>query len=128
MLFAFPLLLLTWLIPLLVAYSYYSLIQGIMESSPLKVVIVGGSITGLTLAHCLLRNGIDFVLLESRDEICPQEGAALGMLPNGSRILDQLGIFDDLIEGVQPLRKCWFWSGEGKLIAEDDGPLELEKR
>ncbi|KAJ5122977.1 hypothetical protein N7448_009074 [Penicillium atrosanguineum] len=50
------------------------------------------------------------------------------MLPNGSRILDQLGIFDDLIEGVQPLRKCWFWSGTGELIAEDDGPVEFEMR
>lgn len=99
-----------------------------MESSNLKVVIVGGSIAGLTLAHCLLRNGIDFVILETRDEIHPQEGAALGMMPNGSRILDQLGIFDDLIEGVQPLRKCWFWSGDGKLIAEDDAPVEFEKR
>lgn len=100
-----------------------------MEStSNLKVVIVGGSIAGLTLAHCLLKNGIDFVVLESRGEIYPQEGAALGMLPNGARILDQLGIFDDLIEGVQPLRKCWFWSGTGALIAEDDGPVEFETR
>lgn len=30
----------------------------------LKVIIVGGSIAGLTLAHCLHHNSIDFVVLE----------------------------------------------------------------
>ncbi|KAJ5201507.1 uncharacterized protein N7498_006170 [Penicillium cinerascens] len=101
-----------------------------MESSTptLNVVIVGGGIAGLTLAHCLLKNGINFVVLESRGEVHAQDGAALGMLPNGARILDQLGIFDDLIEGVQPLRKCYFWSEDGELIAEDDSPVEFEKR
>jgi len=42
-----------------------------MESSNLKVVIVGGSIAGLTLAYCLLRIGVDFVVLETRGEIHP---------------------------------------------------------
>ncbi|KAJ6109034.1 hypothetical protein N7486_001268 [Penicillium sp. IBT 16267x] len=99
-----------------------------MESTNLKVVIVGGSIAGLTLAHCLLHNGIDFVILKARGEICPQEGAALSMMPNGTRILDQLGIFDDLIDGIQPHRTCWFWSGTGELILEDDSLVEFEKR
>ena len=101
-----------------------------MESSTptLNVVIVGGGIAGLALAHCLLKNGINFVVLESRGEVHSQEGAALGMLPNGLRILDQLGIFDDLIKGVQPIRKCCFWSGDGESIAEDDRTVEYEKR
>lgn len=98
------------------------------STPPLNVVIVGGGIAGLTLAHCLLKNGINFVVLESRGEIHAQEGAGLGILPNGGRVLDQLGIFDDLMEGVQPLQNCYFWSGNGEIIAESDRLMELEKR
>jgi heterodisulfide reductase subunit A-like polyferredoxin len=34
-----------------------------------RVIIVGGGIGGLTLANCLQHASIDFVLLESREEI-----------------------------------------------------------
>ena len=64
-----------------------------MAVSPFKVIIVGGSITGLTLAHCLDRAGIDYIVLEKHPEIHPQIGASIGILPNGARILEQLGIF-----------------------------------
>jgi 2-polyprenyl-6-methoxyphenol hydroxylase-like FAD-dependent oxidoreductase len=55
----------------------------------LKVIIVGGSVAGLTLAHCLHHSSIDFVLLEARKEIAPQVGASIVVLPNGARVLDQ---------------------------------------
>lgn len=55
----------------------------------LKVIIVGGSVAGLTLAHCLHHSDIDFVLLEARKEIAPQVGASIVVLPNGARVLDQ---------------------------------------
>lgn len=61
-----------------------------------KVIIVGGSIAGLTLANILERYGIDYVVLEKHDDIAPQLGASLGLLPHGSRILDQLGIYAKL--------------------------------
>jgi FAD dependent monooxygenase len=68
-----------------------------------KVVIVGGSVSGLTLAHCLDRLGVDFELFERHEQIAPQLGASLGILPNGARILDQLGLFDDIEEHIEPL-------------------------
>jgi 2-polyprenyl-6-methoxyphenol hydroxylase-like FAD-dependent oxidoreductase len=55
----------------------------------LKVIIVGGSVAGLTLAHCLHHSDIDFVLLEARKDIAPQVGASIVVLPNGARVLDQ---------------------------------------
>ncbi|KAL4907590.1 hypothetical protein BDW74DRAFT_166899 [Aspergillus multicolor] len=64
------------------------------EKHPLRVVIVGGSITGLTLAHCLDKAGIDYVLLESHQDILANLGASVALQPAGCRILDQLGIFD----------------------------------
>ncbi|RDW93719.1 FAD-dependent monooxygenase spyC [Aspergillus mulundensis] len=75
-----------------------------MEGSPLKVIIVGGSVAGLTLAHCLHRANIDHVVLEKRPEIAPQEGASIGLWPTGGQVLDQLGLWEEIAEGTQPLR------------------------
>ncbi|KAH7035910.1 uncharacterized protein B0I36DRAFT_319334 [Microdochium trichocladiopsis] len=62
-----------------------------------QVIIVGGGITGLTMALMLQRLGIDYILLEAYGSVTPQHGASVGLYPNGLRILDQLGLF----EGVQ---------------------------
>lgn len=67
-----------------------------------KVLIAGGSIAGLTLANVLERLGVDYLLLESHGDIAPQVGASIGMLPNGLRVLDQLGMY----EAVQALLDC----------------------
>ncbi|KAB8245451.1 hypothetical protein BDV35DRAFT_393913 [Aspergillus flavus] len=93
-----------------------------------RVVIVGGSIAGLTLAHCLLRNNIDFVVLEAHSEIAPQVGASIGIIPNGARILDQLGLFDDILATTEPLRESFYWTGEGNLIVRNDTPQLIQKR
>ncbi|KAJ6506769.1 FAD binding domain-containing protein [Mycena sanguinolenta] len=59
-----------------------------------KVLIAGGSIAGLVLANMLEQVGIDFLVLEAYPEIAPQVGASIGFLPNGCRILDQIGCYD----------------------------------
>ncbi|KAJ3503677.1 hypothetical protein NLJ89_g8326 [Agrocybe chaxingu] len=59
-----------------------------------KVVIVGGSISGLSLANMLEKFDIDYVLLEAYDGIAPQLGASIGLLPSGLRILEQLGCYE----------------------------------
>ncbi|KAL4931768.1 FAD-dependent monooxygenase spyC [Aspergillus undulatus] len=74
------------------------------ETSKFKVIIVGGSIAGLTLAHCLDKLcGVDYVVLEKREEIAAQEGASIGILPHGGRILDQLGLFEEIERNTEPL-------------------------
>lgn len=67
------------------------------------MIIVGGSIAGLTLAHCLKRANIDHVVLEKGKTIAPQLGASIGIMPNGGRILQQLGLSDQVLELVEPL-------------------------
>ncbi|KAJ5519071.1 Monooxygenase FAD-binding [Penicillium expansum] len=74
-----------------------------MEKPKFKVIIVGGSITGLTLAHCLLRAGIDHVILEKRAEIAPQEGAFIGIWPNGAQVLQQLGVYESMEKLTAPI-------------------------
>jgi 2-polyprenyl-6-methoxyphenol hydroxylase-like FAD-dependent oxidoreductase len=89
----------------------------------LRVVIAGGSITGLTLAHALYHSDIDFVVLEARNEIAPQVGASIVILPHGARILDQLGIFDHLYSFVEPLTRGLTWTGDGKNVIDSDSPV-----
>ncbi|KAE8396411.1 hypothetical protein BDV23DRAFT_168217 [Aspergillus alliaceus] len=74
-----------------------------MEVPRFKVIVVGGSIAGLTLAHCLYKAGIDCIVLEKRHEIAPQEGASVAILPNGGRILAQLGLYDAVAGLIEPL-------------------------
>ncbi|KAL4895224.1 hypothetical protein BDV59DRAFT_174720 [Aspergillus ambiguus] len=75
-----------------------------MDRPKFKVIIVGGSIAGLTLAHCLSRANIDHVVLEKGEDIAPQLGASIGIFPNGGRILQQLGLFDELEALIEPIR------------------------
>lgn len=57
-----------------------------------KVIIVGGGLSGLGLAHCLTKADIDFVVLERSDLLIPKGGASMALWPNNVRILDQLGL------------------------------------
>ncbi|EFQ32768.1 hypothetical protein CGRA01v4_09291 [Colletotrichum graminicola] len=67
-----------------------------------QIVIVGGGITGLTLALMLQNIGIDYVLLEAYGTVTPNVGASIGLWPNGLRILEQLGCYQDILAKSQP--------------------------
>ncbi|KAE8391142.1 FAD/NAD(P)-binding domain-containing protein [Aspergillus alliaceus] len=74
-----------------------------MSKSEFQVIIVGGSIGGLTLAHCLQHAGIDHIVLEKASNPAPQVGASIGILPNGARVLDQLQLYDQIERSIEPL-------------------------
>lgn len=99
-----------------------------ISAAPLRVIVVGGGVAGLTLAHCLEQHGIDFVLLEKRAEIAPDIGASIAVLPNGARILDQLGLFDRVRDLVQPLSYGATYTAEGRCLGSWDMPLLIRKR
>jgi hypothetical protein len=67
------------------------LVSSNMASSTFKVVIVGGGVSGLTLANALEQAEVDYVLLESKEQFAPAVGASIAMGPNGNRVLDQIG-------------------------------------
>jgi FAD dependent monooxygenase len=73
------------------------------EKSDFRVIIVGGSVAGLTLSHCLNRAGIDNIVLERKGDLAPCIGASIGILPNGGRILEQLGILSAVEDVMDPL-------------------------
>lgn len=92
------------------------------------MIIVGGSVAGLTLAHCLEQAGIDFVVLEAYGDIAPQVGASIGLLPNGIRILDQLRLWDPIDKFVEPTTRGRVWIDDGKLLLAGDLPELQQKR
>lgn len=61
-----------------------------------KIIIAGGSVSGLSLANMLEKFNIDYVLLEAYPQIAPQVGASIGLLSNGFRILDQFGCYEPI--------------------------------
>lgn len=56
-----------------------------MLQSDFRLIVVGGSIAGHILAHCLHRAGVDFIVLEKLDEIASQEGASVGAMSRSAQ-------------------------------------------
>lgn len=83
-----------------------------------KVIIVGGSVTGLALANMFEQSGIDFAVLEKHETIAPEIGACLGLLPNGLRILDQLGCYDALKKVSQSMNGLDSYDEYGNAIGK----------
>ncbi|KAJ5923722.1 hypothetical protein N7454_008967 [Penicillium verhagenii] len=97
------------------------------EGNQFRVIIVGGSVAGLTLAHCLGKSNIEYVVLESHCDIAPEVGASIGILPNGARTFDQLDLFDDILNECRPLERAFTWTDKGKLIVETEAPVHTRK-
>jgi|SRR5271155_165660 len=84
-----------------------------------RVLIAGGGIAGLALANSLQKANIEYLVLESRNEIAPQVGASIALNANGARILDQLGVYDTLEDDIMPATFAQGWK-DGKLYENDD--------
>lgn len=67
-----------------------------MASSDFHVLIVGAGPSGLVMALALEAAGIDYTLIEARKAVVPDTGASVLFQPNGARILDQLGVWEEL--------------------------------
>ncbi|KAF4439871.1 Zeaxanthin epoxidase chloroplastic [Fusarium acutatum] len=87
------------------------------DKHPFRVVIVGASVTGLSLANMLQANGIDFLVLEAYPTVAPQVGASIGLLPHGNRILDQLGLYEKVMETAPPIQVFNFRDTNGQILA-----------
>ncbi|KAL4966134.1 FAD-dependent oxidoreductase [Aspergillus stella-maris] len=92
-----------------------------------RVIIIGGSITGLTLAHCLELAGIDYILLEKHVDILATVGGSLGLLPNALRIFDQLGLYDKLSAVGCPVNVAHMTYPDG-FVFSDSFPAGILKK
>ncbi len=101
-----------------------------MTSQDFKAIIIGGSVAGLTLAHAFRAASIPFTLLEARDTISPQLGASLVIMPNGARILDQLGLYEKMKNSFMcGMKKDYtIRGGDGKLVFINEWSKLVEER
>jgi FAD dependent monooxygenase len=95
---------------------------------PFRVLIIGGSVSGLTLANALDKAKIDFLVLEKRPEIVFGAGAALGLLPNGLRILDQLNVYSELLIAGTPIHTTINRWKNGQAFSKSHFTERIEKR
>ncbi|KAH0425350.1 FAD binding domain protein [Colletotrichum camelliae] len=94
----------------------------------IKIIIVGGSVAGLSLANMLEKFDIDYTILEAYPEIAPQVGASIGLIANGLRILDQLGCYERLREAAgNYYHRVVFRDAKGKPISSNPGPTISER-
>ncbi|RAH87290.1 monooxygenase [Aspergillus japonicus CBS 114.51] len=86
---------------------------------PCKVLIAGGGISGLTLALSLEKHGVDYLLLEAYPDLAPRRGGGIAVMPNGARILDQLGCFEDLYQraGGSAVSRLYLRGPDGQVLA-----------
>ncbi|KAH6884576.1 FAD binding domain-containing protein [Thelonectria olida] len=92
-----------------------------------RAVIVGGGPVGLCLAHSLSLAGIDYILLESRDEVVEKTGLGLALWPHGVRILDQLGLLEEGRKVYLPMNDKYNHRPDGSEINHSDLYTEIEK-
>lgn len=61
-------------------------------------------------------------------EIAPEVGASIVVCSNGSRILDQLGVLEDVTEGTVALNRAFTWTEKGTILVQANSPVLVEKR
>ncbi|KAL2824224.1 hypothetical protein BDW59DRAFT_147668 [Aspergillus cavernicola] len=91
------------------------------QKGPVRVLIVGGGIAGLSLALALEHAPVDieYLLFEAKDTLSPEVGASIGLAPNGSRILDQLGVYQDLEKLLEPVASAGLHDAQGRCLTGD---------
>lgn len=86
---------------------------------PFKVIIAGGSISGLVLANALERAEIDYLLLEKRD-IAPNVGQSIAVLPSTALVFEQLGLDSTLDQVCATLKMREHWDAKMKMFCASD--------
>jgi hypothetical protein len=79
----------------------------ISSQNPLKVLIIGAGITGLTTALALSLTGNKVSIYEAAHSLT-EIGAGLQIAPNASRILARLGVLEEIMKKANVLEEISF--------------------
>jgi 2-polyprenyl-6-methoxyphenol hydroxylase-like FAD-dependent oxidoreductase len=80
-----------------------------------RIAIIGGGIGGLTTALTLRQFGFEPEVFEQAPELL-EVGAAIAVWPNAMRILDRLGIGEEIARRAGTIEQVRWLDSEGKLI------------
>ncbi|KAK7909083.1 FAD binding monooxygenase [Apiospora marii] len=75
-----------------------------MASVDADILIIGAGIGGLALGAILRRLGVSFKVLERTETIQPV-GAGISLAPNALKLLDDLGLYGEILSRGQKLKK-----------------------
>ncbi|HEX5146934.1 MAG TPA: FAD-dependent monooxygenase [Conexibacter sp.] len=90
----------------------------------LKIAVVGGGIGGLTAALSLGQAGYDVSLYERAPEITPI-GAGISLWPNGVKVMQWLGVGEELAALAPPMRRLRYLAPDGEQLTDISlAPLE----
>jgi 2-polyprenyl-6-methoxyphenol hydroxylase-like FAD-dependent oxidoreductase len=84
----------------------------------MRIIIIGSGPAGLTTAHCLLAAGLpfsDLTVLERRPDPLDHGGAGIALYPSSLRVMDQLGILEEIIQCGEPLKESLHVSPGGHI-------------
>ncbi|KAI9149641.1 FAD-dependent monooxygenase OpS4 [Paramyrothecium foliicola] len=89
-----------------------------MDRQPLKILIVGAGIAGLTAAIGLRREGHEVVIFE-RSQLAQETAAAIHLAPNCHVILRNFGVFPETF-GANPIQGIQEYDGQGNRTVDVD--------
>jgi 2-polyprenyl-6-methoxyphenol hydroxylase-like FAD-dependent oxidoreductase len=98
------------------------------KKRPFRVVVVGAGIAGLTLSNALQRANIEHVVLEKHKQVVYPSGASIGIWPNGSRLLKQLGCLELVDKACSVMKVSYTRNADGKAIITSELFDEITKR
>src|SRR5579885_2565555 len=81
----------------------------------MRVLIVGGGIGGLTLALALHKAGIPCRVYESAPEL-RAVGVGVNLLPHSTKVLDELGLVDELARVAVTTQEAAFFNRFGQFV------------
>jgi FAD-dependent urate hydroxylase len=87
------------------------------RDEPLRVLVVGGGVAGISIARGLLRDGHDVTIFERRPAVTAG-GGAVTIWSNGATVLQQLGV--DMIGAGQLLATVRILTSTGRRVATLD--------
>jgi salicylate hydroxylase len=91
------------------------------KSEKLQISVVGGGIGGLTAALALRARGLSVTVFEQADEL-REIGAGVSIFPNATRLLQRIGLTDEIEKIGSPIAGQVIRTAVGELINTSAGP------
>ncbi|MDP3949319.1 NAD(P)/FAD-dependent oxidoreductase [Microbacterium sp.] len=89
------------------------------RDDPLRILIVGAGVAGITLAALLRKQGLHPVLIE-RMAGMEHPGYMLALMPMLDQALEDIGVHDEYLARSAPLARYAFRSHRGRMLRSDD--------